>query len=207
MSVLLDYWLDLTTVCLLKLQKKIFPKLTHIFGIPFFELIDKNILEIWFTDRLWKYKSQMVNYVAMYVVKVMWHRYKMGVWRCQSVWLGSCDTAERVAFVMPSFNCETVKLCICSEWCLQQFVCSSRAHYCKWMNSSLYIVPESGISQVCACFVLVLGWVTVFGQIYYLGICNQPTRSTRPCLPPESLNRVPALAGVKVGMSPLLGVM
>ena len=70
MSVLLDYWLDLTTVCLLKLQKK-FPKLTHIFGIPFFELIDKNILEIWFTDRLWKYKSQMVNYVAMYVVEVM----------------------------------------------------------------------------------------------------------------------------------------
>jgi len=37
---------------------------------------------------------------------------------------------------------------------------------------------------------LVPGWVTVFGRIYHLGICNQPTRST-----PGSLNRVPALLG------------
>ena len=34
---------------------------------------------------------------------------------------------------------------------------------------------------------------------------NQPTRSTRPCIPQGSLNRVPALAGVKAGMSPLPG--
>ena len=33
--------------------------------------------------------------------------------------------------------------------------------------------------------------------------CNQPTRSTQPCIPPGSLNRVPASAGVKAGMSPL----
>ena len=36
---------------------------------------------------------------------------------------------------------------------------------------------------------------------------NQPTRSIQPCVPPESLNlnRVPASAGVKAGMSPLPG--
>jgi len=31
------------------------------------------------------------------------------------------------------------------------------------------------------------------------------TRSTQPCIPPGSLNRVPASAGVKAGMSPLPG--
>ena len=30
-------------------------------------------------------------------------------------------------------------------------------------------------------------------------------RSTQPCIPPGSLNRVPALAGVRAGMSPLPG--
>ena len=43
---------------------------------------------------------------------------------------------------------------------------------------------------------LQLGWVTVFGRVYLSG-CNQPTRSTQPCIPPGSLNRVPASAGVK----------
>jgi len=51
---------------------------------------------------------------------------------------------------------------------------------------------------------LQLGWVTVFGRVYHIGvtytICNQPTRSTQPCIPPGSLNRVPASAGVKAGM-------
>ena len=51
---------------------------------------------------------------------------------------------------------------------------------------------------------LVLGWVTVFGRVYHLGsLCNKPTRSTQPCIPPGSLNRVPALAGARAGMSPL----
>ena len=31
------------------------------------------------------------------------------------------------------------------------------------------------------------------------------TRSTQPCIPPGSLNRVPASAGVKAGLSPLPG--
>jgi len=52
---------------------------------------------------------------------------------------------------------------------------------------------------------LQLGWVTVFGRVYHLGLCNQPTRSTQPCIPPGSLSRVPASAGVKAGMSPLPG--
>jgi len=47
---------------------------------------------------------------------------------------------------------------------------------------------------------LQLGWVTVSGR-------NQPTRSPQPCIPPGSLNRVPASAGVKAGMSPLPGVI
>ena len=51
---------------------------------------------------------------------------------------------------------------------------------------------------------LVLGLVTVFWRVYHLGI-NKPTRSTQPCIPPGSLNRVPASAGVKTGMSPLPG--
>jgi len=31
-----------------------------------------------------------------------------------------------------------------------------------------------------------------------------PPTSTQPCIPPGSLNRIPASAGVKAGMSPLL---
>ena len=48
---------------------------------------------------------------------------------------------------------------------------------------------------------LVVGWMTVCG--YTISVCSKPTRSTQPCIPPGSLNRVPALAGVKAVMSPL----
>jgi len=48
----------------------------------------------------------------------------------------------------------------------------------------------------------VLGWVTILGR-YTISVCNQPTRSTQPCIPPGSVNRVSASAGVKAGMSPL----
>jgi len=40
---------------------------------------------------------------------------------------------------------------------------------------------------------------------YTTSVCNKPTRSTQPCIPPGLLNRVPASAGVKAGMSPLPG--
>jgi len=54
----------------------------------------------------------------------------------------------------------------------------------------------------------VLGWVTVFWAgmpSRYVTSQVEPTRSTQPCIPPGSLNRVPASAGVKAEMSPLPG--
>ena len=51
---------------------------------------------------------------------------------------------------------------------------------------------------------LVPGWVTSSGR-YTISVCNKPPRSTQPCIPPGSLNRVPASAGVRAGMSPLPG--
>ena len=53
---------------------------------------------------------------------------------------------------------------------------------------------------------LVFGWVKVSLDGHSISVCNQPTRSTQPCIPPGSLNRVPASAGVRAGMSPLSGV-
>ena len=52
---------------------------------------------------------------------------------------------------------------------------------------------------------LVPGWVTVFGWYTSISVCNKPARSTQPCIHPGSLNRVPALPGVRARMSPLLG--
>jgi len=49
------------------------------------------------------------------------------------------------------------------------------------------------------------------GLIYDLFLCVETCgdrripRSTQPCIPPGSLNRVPASAGVKAGKSPLPG--
>jgi len=51
---------------------------------------------------------------------------------------------------------------------------------------------------------LVPGWVTVFGR-YTISVCNKSIGSTEPFIPPGSLNRVPASAGVRAGMSPLPG--
>ena len=47
------------------------------------------------------------------------------------------------------------------------------------------------------------GWQSSGG--YTISGCNKPTRSIPPCIPPGSLNRVLASAGVKAGMSPLPG--
>ena len=44
------------------------------------------------------------------------------------------------------------------------------------------------------------GWPSLGG--YTISVCNKPTTSTQPCIPPGSLNRVPASAGVRAGMSP-----
>jgi len=40
---------------------------------------------------------------------------------------------------------------------------------------------------------------------YTISVCNKPTRSAQPCIPPGSLNRVPASVAVRAGMSPLAG--
>ena len=47
------------------------------------------------------------------------------------------------------------------------------------------------------------GWPSSSG--YTISGCNQLTRSTQPCIPPGSHNRVPTSAGVKAGMSRLPG--
>jgi len=47
------------------------------------------------------------------------------------------------------------------------------------------------------------GWLSSGGNTIL--VCNKPTRSTQPCIPPGELNRVPASAGVRAGMSPLPG--
>ena len=47
--------------------------------------------------------------------------------------------------------------------------------------------------------------VYAYASGYTISGCNQPTRSTQPCIPPGSLNRVPASAGVTAGMSALPG--
>jgi len=44
-----------------------------------------------------------------------------------------------------------------------------------------------------------VGWPSSGG--YTISVCNKPTRSTQPCIPSGSFNRVPASAGVKAGMS------
>jgi len=64
------------------------------------------------------------------------------------------------------------------------------------------------MNEVNACRAqLVPGWVTVCGGRggYTISVCNKPTRSTQHCIAPGSLNRVPALARVRAGMSPLPG--
>ena len=41
--------------------------------------------------------------------------------------------------------------------------------------------------------------------LFVFGMASRYTRSTQPCIPPGSLNRVPASAGVRAGMSPRPG--
>ena len=42
-------------------------------------------------------------------------------------------------------------------------------------------------------------------RLHFVTSVNLVTRSTQPCIPPRALNRVPASAGVRAGMSPLPG--
>ena len=40
------------------------------------------------------------------------------------------------------------------------------------------------------------GWPSSGG--YTISVCNQPTRSTQPCIPPGSLNRVPLCESIRI---------
>jgi len=70
-----------------------------------------------------------------------------------------------------------------------------------WLGGRVVSVPDSGSekhgfeSQSRRCQVTVLG--KLFTPIV--------PRSSQPCIPSGSLNRVPASAGVKAGKSPLPG--
>ena len=70
---------------------------------------------------------------------------------------------------------------------------------------------QRAVKRLCVCCVL---WRPLScggpGQLPSLpslktgpGDVTSPYRSTQPCIPPGSLNRVPASAGVRAGMSPL----
>ena len=50
-------------------------------------------------------------------------------------------------------------------------------------------------------YVVCDGWLSSGG--YTVSVCNQQTRSTQPCIPPGSLNRVSASAGVRAEIWPL----
>jgi len=54
-----------------------------------------------------------------------------------------------------------------------------------------------------------ISWLTLLGRIEtnnkMRAIAIHATRSTQLCIPPGSLNRVPASAAVKAGISPLSG--
>ena len=100
-----------------------------------------------------------------------------------------------------------VCVCNCMKWHVNQ---------CKSCN--LYFT-DAGTSRVVSCFTgeqslrTVWKWehVDLIAKHHYQSTVqphaqnNKPTKSTQPCIPPGSLNRVPASAAVRVGMSPLPG--
>ena len=76
-------------------------------------------------------------------------------------------------------------------------------HKCVSSLSSVTTVAV-GIVPTLRWVQLVLGLVTVFGQVYHLGM-YQPTRLTRPCLQDHLIEYQFNLAGVKARISPLSG--
>ena len=95
-----------------------------------------------------------------------------------------------------------------ADWCLCAAPRTHSAACCYWKFGWRRGVVVSGVRQWTKLTHVRPGynwdgWPSSGG--YTISGCNQPTRSTQPCIPPGSLNRVPALAGVKAGMSPLLG--
>ena len=93
--------------------------------------------------------------------------------------------------------------CRYSDCCSRRRSTSDRLRYHVGWRCGVVVSGVRRMNEVNARRArLVPGWVTVCGRVYHLiGLCNKPTRSTQPCIPPGSLNRVPASAGVRAGMS------
>ena len=77
----------------------------------------------------------------------------------------------------------------------------------KWVSPCRYMLPQTarsrgGIRVSVPHSSTSFGW-DKGGNVTSAGW--QVTHSTQPCIPPGSLNRVPASAGVRAGMSPLPG--
>ena len=80
--------------------------------------------------------------------------------------------------------------------------------YCHCLLQSLCWIGNGSIlmQQVWQNGQALINWNTkICLNGYTILVCDQPTRSSQACIPPGSLNRVPASVGVKSGMTPLLG--
>jgi len=122
-------------------------------------------------------------------------------------WLLGCIARKRRevrAFpvrVLRSVVCVSLHVCVSASSCIGHTVAAVGgvaywlAEFVAWTKLT-HVRPGQYLD----------GWPSSGG--YTISVCNQPTRSTQPCIPPWSLNRVPASvdsAGVKAGMSPLSG--
>ena len=65
------------------------------------------------------------------------------------------------------------------------------------------IFVTTGLVLLLAVIVVIV--YTTFGTVQSYTLIYAANRSTQPCTPPGSLNRVPASAGVRAGMSALPG--
>ena len=88
---------------------------------------------------------------------------------------------------------------------LQTAIASKIPTYVKELRPRAYSVDIRRKSTRIACYdkVSVYLVIMLISDFYYLS--SQPPRSTQPCIPLGSLNRVPDSAGVKAEMSPLPG--
>ena len=97
----------------------------------------------------------------------------------------------------------SVRLSVCLSVCLSVslFVCLSVCpSVCLSVCPSVCLTASSSSLEA-----QLDGWPSSGG--YTISVCNKPARSTQPCIPSGSLNRVPASAGVRAGMSALPGVI
>ena len=112
--------------------------------------------------------------------------------------------SERV-FSVVLYCQQTILICL---WILYAFIEANKSHtHTYGWRRGVVVSGVRRMNEVNARRArLVPGWVTVFGRVgYTISVCNKPTRSTQPCIPPGLLSRVPALAGVRARMSPLPG--